>query len=149
MQSDKSSHTNFVRALILLRENPSSKSCLAFARIAGWNFSFSESPLMAVSCWNAYLPSCQRVNYDAFEDKGETPDHLTKSQMQEIQMLEGVTTDPHADGFQPFYTWSLSHPTQSRVYIERVRSLDEAKKAYFSKYVKTTNKIEPQRYWGD
>ena len=142
-------HKNYARALRLLRENHESEACLAFARIAGWNFAMEESPLMSVAMWNVYLPNNLMVNYDAFVDKGETPEHLTKSQMKEIQMLEEVPTDPHADGFQPFYTWTLSNPIQSKVFIQRQQTYAKARAEYFEKYVESRKRMRPQRYWGD
>jgi len=140
---------NFARALNLLRKNSDSEACMAFARNAGWNFAHLETPLMAVAMWNVYLPPKLRINYDAFDDKGETPEHLTKLQMQEIQHLEGVPTDPFHPDFQPFYDWTFGIPIQSKLFIERERKYEQAKAEYFEKYQPSPRKMQHQRYWGD
>ena len=145
---DINPHKNFARALKLLRANLDSDACVRFAQIEGWNFSFYEDPLMAAAMWNNYLPCKVRVGHDAFIDKGITPEHLTRSEMEEIQELEGVTNDPMKEGFQPFYTWTFSVPKQSKVYIDQQRKYQEAKERYIAKYF-PSNTMEAQRYWGD
>ncbi len=142
-------HSNYARALKLLQANPKSIACLHFAQIEGWNFDFIESPLISVAMWNNYLPGKLRVGHDAFVDKGTTPEHLNRSEMEEIQELEGVTNDPMKEGFQPFYTWSFSVPKQSKLYIEKQRKYEQAKAQYYRKYFPAKDQMKSQRYWGD
>ena len=138
----------YKRALVLLRENQISQACLVFARIAGWNFAFAESPAMAMVVWNLFLPKSLRVNIDAFEDKGQTPDHLTQDQKSEIKILEGIPNDPKHKDFQPFYEWGLPRPNQSPIEMEQIFKMREAKEEYFRKY-HPTRTMKAQRYWGD
>jgi hypothetical protein len=142
-------HKNFARALVLLRENPDCQACLKFAHNAGWNFARLETHLMAYAMWNAYLPNRLKINYDAFEDKGVTPEHMTRHEMEKIQKLEGVTNDPMKKGFQPFYFWTFGIPKQSPKYIKQQQEIEKEKAKYYEKYQPSERRMEHQRYWGD
>jgi hypothetical protein len=139
----------FKRGIGLLQNNPDSHACLVFCRIAAWNFSFVESPAMAVAAWNMYLPSKLKVNIDAFDDKGITPEWMTKSEMEEIRKIEGVTDNPMEEGFDPFYTWKFPQPTQSEIFIKQQKDLQKARAEYLEKYTQRNKTMAPQRYWGD
>lgn len=139
----------YKRGIGLLQNNPDSIACLKFCRLAAWNFALHESPLMAVAAWNALLPTELKVNIDAFEDKGETPDWMTKAEMEEIRKIEGVTDDPMEKGFDPFYTWKFPQPRQSPLFIKRDKEMREAKAKFYEKYLPRPNTMKAQRYWGD
>jgi hypothetical protein len=132
----------FKRGIGLLQQNPKSQACLKFAMLAGWNFALLESPLMAYVAWNNYMPKELRVSEDAFLDKGETPDPMTRAEMEEIRVIEKVPSDAMAKGFDPFYTWKFPTPKQSHKAIFKQREIEKAKKDYFEKY---TNHSKPMK----
>jgi hypothetical protein len=140
---------HFKKAISLLQQNPNCDACLAYGRIAGWNYAFVETPLTVTAVWNQMLPKKIWVGDDAFVDKGETPEHMTRSQQEKIQQIDGVPSDPMAKGFDPFYFWKLPHPRQSEVFINNQLKKQELKRAWFDKHMPEPRKMTPQRYWGD
>jgi hypothetical protein len=135
----------FKRGIGLLQQNPKSQACLKFAMLAGWNFALIESPIMAYVAWNTYLQTELKVNEDAFVDRGETPEQMTRAEMEEIRVIEKVPSDPLAKGFDPFYFWKFPRPKQSPKYIKKQREIESARQEYLSKYT-TQNKPMRNQY---
>ena len=137
----------FKRAIALLQKHPDSIACIAFGRIAGWNYSFEKTPLIVTEIWNANLPKKIHVGNDAFIDKGHAPEWLTRSEKEEIQRYEGVPTDPLDAGFEPFYEWSFPHPRMSPIFLEQTKEKQERERLKWEK--EQENRMKPQRYLGD
>jgi len=137
----------FKRAIALLQKHPDSVACIAFGRIAGWNYAFEKTPLIVTEIWNANLPKKIHVGNDAFIDKGETPEWLTRSEKLEIQDYEGVPKDPHHKRFEPYYEWSFPRPIQSpRFLLECDRKSEILRK---QQEERKSRNMPMERYWGD
>lgn len=140
---------HFKKAISLLQNNPDCEACLAYGRIAGWNYALEETPLLITALWNAMLPKKLHVGHDAFEDKGWTPENMTRNQMEKIQEIEKVPTDPMVKGFDPFYFWKMPYPTQSKVFIQKQHEMRKLKDDWYKKHCPEPPKMKHQRYWGD
>lgn len=139
----------FKKAISLLQQHPECEACLAYGRVAGWNYAFVEEPLTVTAVWNAMLPKKIWVGHEAFEDKGVAPDPITSEQREIIRKYDGVPTDPMAKGFDPFYTWKFPEPDQSPIFIERQRRMAELKAKWYKENGYAERKMKAQRYWGD
>lgn len=130
---------DYSNALDLLQKNPSSLGCVRMAQISGWNFALETNPQLAVGIWNHVLPPKLRINIDAFEDKGHTPDWMTRSEMEEVHKIRGETDDPHDPKFKPFKDWHLPNPRQSPLAIKHAHIQQEQKRLQFQKTQKMKN----------